>query len=121
MKKLDEKLLIYADSHGFYLSAPQICDIMGCSNNYVYDKLNGIKEQIDKGRYNRYALLDGGQTKVNIYVFYDYLKYQKILNDKNASKYAPEFNPAEIAAMCPVAVREIVVDMEDAPDWRKTV
>ena len=49
-----------------------------------------------------------------IYAYYDYEKYRRLLNDKNACKVVPPFNPLELAALCPVVERVIAVDVERA-------
>ena len=41
-------------------------------------------------------------------------KYRRLLNDKNACKVVPPFNPLELAALCPVVERVIAVDVERA-------
>lgn len=113
MKKLDEKILITGSRHGFFMNAKQISEMHGCSTRHVRNMIDGIKAQIQKGRYSRYAIIDSGETRVNIYVYYDYDKYRRLLNDANASKVVPDFNPAELAAICPMVERVIAVDMED--------
>lgn len=114
MKKVDEKFLIHGPGHGFYLTPKQIAEILGCSDRHVRNMVSGIREQIQKGRYSRYALLDSGDIRVNIYAYYDYDKYRRLLEDKNASKVVPEFNPMELAALCPVVERVIAIDVEKA-------
>lgn len=69
-----------------------------------YNKVKGIKEQIEKGRYSKYAVLDYGKTLVNYLVYYDYTTHGKQLEDRNAAKYTPPFEPFEIAAITPVHV-----------------
>lgn len=112
MKKVDEKFLIHGPGRGFYLTPKQITEILGCSDRHVRNIIHGIREQIQKGRYSRYALLDSGDIRVNIYAYYDYDKYRRLLEDKNASKVVPEFNPMELAALCPVVERVIAIDVE---------
>ena len=71
-----------------------------------------IEKQIREGRYNDYAILDsGGNSRVNVYVYIDYEKYWKALDDKNAQKYVPKFRPDEIAEIC--GFKQKVVQMED--------
>ena len=89
MKKVDEKFLIQGSGHGFYLTPKQLTEILGCSDRHVRNIIHGIREQIQKGRYSRYALLDSGDIRVNIYAYYDYDKYRRLLEDKNASKVSP--------------------------------
>lgn len=114
MQKVDERFLIHCHTHGFYLTPRQLTEILSCSDRHARTIINGVREQITKGRYNRYAILDSGDIRVNIYAYYDYEKYRRLLNDKNASKVVPPFNPLEIAALCPVVERVIAVDVERA-------
>ena len=74
-----------------------------CSSTF-FTKVDEIEEQIKKGRYNRYAVIRGGKTMVNYFVYYDYSKYRKMLKDRHACKSAPPFNPQEIAEITPVSV-----------------
>lgn len=68
-------------------------------------KVKEIEEQVKRGRYNRYAVIDNdGKLRVNYFVYYDYCKYRKMLKDKYASKAVPSFEPKEIAEMTPVSV-----------------
>ena len=114
MQKVDERFLIHGHIHGFYLTPRQLTEILGCSDRHARTIINGVREQITKGRYNRYAILDSGDIRVNIYAYYDYEKYRRLLNDKNACKVVPPFNPLELAALCPVVERVIAVDVERA-------
>ena len=114
MRKKKKKFLIYGPRHGFYLTPKQLTEVLGCSDRHIRSMINGIREQIQKGRYNRYAILDSGDIRVNIYAYYDYEKYRRLLNDKNACKVVPPFNPLELAALCPVVERVIAVDVERA-------
>lgn len=56
----------------------------------------GIREQIELGRYNSYAIID---NEINVGVVADYIKYRKLLKDKNARKYVPKFNLREALDM----------------------
>lgn len=111
MKKADEKFLIHGPAHGYYLTPRQIAEVLECSDRHVRDMIAGIREQIMKGRYSPYVLLDSGDIRVNIYAYYDFCKYRRLLADKNTSKVVPEFNPLEIAALCPVVERVIAVEV----------
>lgn len=74
-----------------------------CSSTF-FAKVDEIEEQIKKGRYNRYAIIRGGKTMVNYFVYYDYSKYRKMLKDRHACKFAPPFEPQEIAQITPVFI-----------------
>lgn len=84
-----------------YMSAKQIADEMDCSTRTVFSRIRGIEEEIRKGRYNDYAVLESDRSpRVNFYVYVDYEKYWKLLKDKNSRKYVPEFRPDQIAELC---------------------
>ena len=94
---------------GYYRTVKQLARENGCSEVHIRALLTGIRKQILKGRYSPYAVLDGGDIKINILVFYDYDKYRKMLDDPVQKKYVPKFNPNELAQICPVVERFVVV------------
>ncbi len=100
IKMMPDKLL---------LNANQVAGIFGDKRSMFYTKVHEIKEQINAGRYSRYALVEEKGIKVNFYVYYDYSVHRKQLADKNAAKYTPEFVPAEIAELFPIVERTIVI------------
>lgn len=54
--------------------------------------------ETNRDRYGEYAVMGEGTLKrVNYLAFTDYWKYKNMLNDKNAKKHVPEYNPQEIA------------------------
>lgn len=79
-------------------------EIFSDCRSTFYTKVAEIRGQIEKGRYNRYALIDDGKVRVNYFVYYDYCKYRTMLKDRNAAKYVPPFEPREIAEITPVSV-----------------
>lgn len=106
--------LIYMEQiRGYpYMSIKRLAKEFGCSTRTVTRRIEGIEKQIREGRYNDYAILDsGGNSRVNVYVYIDYEKYWKALDDKNAQKYVPKFRPDEIAEIC--GFKQKVVQMED--------
>ena len=90
-----------------YLTYQQIADTTNKSVRTVYNKKYGIEEEIQKGRYSRYALPDG---LINWYVYVDYLTYEKDLKNKNRRKYVPDFNPKEIEEISGFRTECIAVD-----------
>ena len=72
-----------------YQNKSSLCRTFGMSRQSVYRIEAGIREQMELGRYNAYAIID---NEINVGVFADYIKYRKILKDKNARKYVPAFN-----------------------------
>lgn len=84
-----EKIQLYANK-------ADIARIFGIGRQTVYANLPGIEREMDAGRYNRYAILDG---KINIAVFADYMKYRARLRDRNLRKTVPPFN-LQMALTC---------------------
>lgn len=95
------------------ITAKRAKEIFEDSRTLFYTKVKEIKEQVKKGRYSKYAVLDDGKVRVNYFVYYDYCTYRRMLNDKNASKYAPPFEPKEIAEITPISVLHHFADKED--------
>ncbi len=106
---VDSKIAVKHEEYGYYRTIKGLCKETGRSPSHIRSLLDGIKEQVRKGRYSRYSLLDGGEIMVNVFVFYDYLKYRKMLGDKVQSKHAPKFDPKELAEICPVCERILLV------------
>lgn len=76
-----------------FLTKKQVAAETGRTTRTVENKIKGIRQEIEKGRYSPYALPDG---LINWYVYVDFLTYEKLLSDKYLRKSVPEFNPAEI-------------------------
>jgi hypothetical protein len=57
-----------------------------------------IEGEVEKGRYNQYAICD---DRVNIGVFADYYKYRKRLRDKNLRRTVPPFEIGKALLMIP--------------------
>lgn len=70
------------------------------SNTTINRRLDGIRREIERGRYSPYSILDSGSILVNIYVFIDYLKYRKVLESETMRKHVPAFKPDEIMKIC---------------------
>lgn len=78
-----------------YMSRAQIANEFGCSNSTMARRLNELDEQVQKGRYSDYTILDGGGVVyINYLAFVDYLKYRKKLQD---GRRVPPFNPDKVA------------------------
>ena len=60
-------------------------------------KIKEIREEIKRGRYKPYAILEEGRIKVNKLVYCDYSTYRMLLKDKNLRKAVPAFNGSDIA------------------------
>lgn len=91
--------IIYTESiRGYpYMPKDKIAQEFSLSKTTVQLRVKEIEEQIREGRYNDYAIIrDGGILLINVLVFIDYLEYRKRLQDKNARKYVPEFQPEKI-------------------------
>lgn len=75
-----------------YATVSELSRAFNRSRPTVYKRIEGIKKQIEKGRYNRYAIVG---NLISVAVFLDFEKYKDMLADKNASKYTPIFSRAE--------------------------
>lgn len=71
-------------------------------------KVKEIREEIKRGRYKPYAILEEGKIKVNKLVYCDYSTHRTKLKDENLRKYVPPFNGKEIATYT-TEEKEIVV------------
>ena len=71
-------------------------------------KVKEIREEIRRGRYKPYAILEEGKIKVNKLVYCDYSTHRAKLKDKNLRKYVPEFNGSEVA-LYTTEEKEIVI------------
>lgn len=79
-----------------YQNKTALCRTFGIGRPSVYRIEAGIREQMELGRYNSYAIID---NEINVGVVADYIKYRKMLKDKNARKYVPKFNLREALDM----------------------
>lgn len=95
-----------------YLPKKRLEEEFSMSKMTVNRRIDGIRHEIEKGRYSPYALLDSGNLLVNAYVFVDYLKYRKMLSDKNMRKYVPEFKPDEIMRISGYSQKVVTLDEE---------
>lgn len=91
-----------------YMRKKQLMEEFHVSRSFVDKKVQGIEKEIKAGRYNRYAILDG---MINVYVFMDYMKYERPLNDKNARKYVEKFGPDELMELC--GFKQKVVELNE--------
>lgn len=73
-----------------------------------YKKIDGIREQIKKGRYPQLVLVDERRILVNLYAYYDYSIYRSRLEDRHLAKTVDPFEPEEINKLFP-AVKEMIV------------
>lgn len=62
----------------------------------VSERVKGIQEEVKNGRYNRMAVIEDSEVKVNEYVFIDYCKYKKHLENPQLRKCVPPFEPGLI-------------------------
>lgn len=92
---MQEQLMYVESIRGYpYETKERLADEFHCSKGTIRNRVKEIEEEIKKGRYNDYAIIRDGQILlINTIVFIDYLKYRKMLLDKNARKYVPEFKP----------------------------
>ena len=97
----------------FPLTVKQLAELTGDSTATIRHRIPGIREQIRKGRYNEYALIEAKKgTRINFYVYYDYEKFREALENRNTCKAVPPFDPERIAQICPVTQQIIFADNE---------
>lgn len=97
----------------FPLTVKQLSELTGDSTTTIRHRIPGIREQIKKGRYNEYALIEAKKgTRINFYVYYDYEKFREALENRNTCKAVPPFDPERIAQICPVTQEVVFVDAE---------
>lgn len=83
-----------------YMQKSQIAEEFHICAGTVKSRVQEIEKEIENGRYSDYAVIrDGKILLINVLVFLDYMKYRRMLLDKNARKYAPEFKP-EVLVQC---------------------
>lgn len=113
MEALSRK--IYADTGAsipkLYMTPKQLCEFEGRSETFFRKIFAELSEQISLGRYPQAAMSSSPQS-VNYYAYRDYMTNRKKLLDRNLKKVVKPFNPAEVAAICPI-VREVVIIAEE--------
>lgn len=90
---------IYTESiRGYpYMHKDQLAREFNISKATVHNRMQEIQKEVTAGRYNDYAIIqDGKLVLINVLVFVDYLKYRRMLQDKNARKSVPEFHPEKL-------------------------
>lgn len=78
-----------------FLTKKQVAEETGRSTRTVENKMKGIRQEIENGRYSPYVLPEG-QGIINWYAYVDYITFEKMLADKNLRKAVPEFDPVAI-------------------------
>ena len=91
-----------------FMTAQQLSEYEGMTPARYRQIFREISVLIDAGRYPKTAISDSKPYSVNYYVYRDYMANRAKLRNRNLRKTVKPFNPAEIAAICPM-VREVVV------------
>lgn len=95
------------------LTVKQLAELTGDCEKTIRSRIPGIREQIRKGRYNEYVLIEANKgTRINFYAYYDYDKFREALENRNTCKAVPPFDPERIAQICPVVQEVVFVDSE---------
>lgn len=97
MNQTDNMHVLVINRGTAYLSKKQLAQELNYSEQTIANYIKGIQEEIERGRYSKYAVAG---NRYNYYVMVDYMKYKDVLKDENMRKYVPDFNPAEIAELC---------------------
>ncbi len=104
-----------------YMTISKLAEEFHYCNQTVKSRIDEIQEEIRKGRYDPHAILDGGDLRVNVYVFIDYMTYRKRLRDRNARKTVPPFTGDSarcIADICAYFVRPVTIDEALMEEYR---
>ena len=94
-----------------FMTAKQLSEYEEMSESYYRKIFTEISEQIVSGRYPNSALSEDSPRSVNYYVYRDYMANRKRLKDRALRKYVEDFNPQEVARICPI-LKEIIVLQE---------
>lgn len=93
-EQMDAQTAIVINRGVAYMSKKKIAQELELSIQTLNKYIDGIREQIAKGRYHRTCIAG---NRYNVYAIIDYMTYRKELAEKNASKNVPPFDPATIA------------------------
>lgn len=96
-----------------FMSAEQLSEYEGMTPAYYRKVIHEIEEQIRLGRYPKTAVGNGRPMDVNYFVYRDYVTNRNRLKSRTLKKTVGPFNPAEIAALCPIAREVIIVGGEE--------
>lgn len=92
-----------------YVTKKQLAEELEISPNTVKARIQEIEEEIQKGRYEEYAVMRDGQLlAVNYMVWIDYITYRQRLREKNLRKFVPPFDPEKIAPYAGINESEAV-------------
>lgn len=92
-----DQYAVVINRHSAYMSVADIQKEFGIGRTQVYKLVNGIKDEIEKGRYSPYVI---SGSRINFYAIVDYNKFRNMLQDKNHRKLVPDFDPVAIAEVC---------------------
>ena len=95
-----------------FMTAKQLSEYEGLTEGYYRKIFSEVSEQIVSGRYPEAALTDSAPRSISYYVYRDYMTNRKRLKDRALKKYVRPFNPAEVAAICPI-IKEVIVMGEE--------
>ena len=107
--------VLYVESiRGYnYMTMKQLAKEFGYCVQTVRNRVDEILEEIRRGRYIPQAVLTGTDTRVNVYVFIDYMTWRNQLMEKNLRKTVPPFTAEvarSIAGTCGYFQKPVTVD-----------
>ncbi len=110
----DGEVLYVESIRGYnYMSPKQIAKEFEHCVPTVRKRIGEIQEEIRRGRYIPQAVLTGVDTRVNVYVWIDYMAWRTQLMEKNLRKQVPPFTPEvarSIAGTCGYFQKPVTVD-----------
>lgn len=95
----NEQTMMYTEAiRGYpYLKKEGIAQEFHVSKGTVTNRVHEIEEEMRKGRYSEYSLIqDGNILLINVLVFIDFMTYRKRLLNKNLRKNVPPYCPEKI-------------------------
>lgn len=73
-----------------------ICDQFHISDRTARTILKEMQQE--RSRYGDYTIIgDGALRRINLLAFTDYWQFRKMLQDKNARKHVPAYDPQKVA------------------------
>lgn len=72
-----------------YANKSETARFFGISRTKLYTALDGIKNEVESGRYSQYSMAG---NLVNKAVVLDYLRFGEMLRNKNTREYTPPYD-----------------------------
>ena len=80
-----------------YYKQTELRSVFGHGKTWIQKRINGIRQEVRNGRYNRSAFIG---SMVHIGVFLDFCAWYEMLNDEEDRKHVPEFDVQTALLYC---------------------